>query len=115
MESEFITLKLAGCEAEWLKSLLADVLLWGKSAPLIALHCDNMATVSVAISKAFNEKRRHIRLRHKVVKELLENGVISLDFVKSEKNLADPLTKGLCRKMIFDTSRGMGLRPIEEL
>ena len=54
-------------------------------------------------------------MRHKVVKELLENGVISLDFVKSEKNLADPLTKGLCKKLVFDTSRGMGLRPIEEL
>jgi len=29
IEYEFITLKLAGCEAEWLKSLLADVPLWG--------------------------------------------------------------------------------------
>ena len=83
--------------------------------PSIALHCDNMAAISVAISKAFNGKRKHIRLRHKVVKELLENGVISLDFVKSEKNLADPLTKGLCKKLVFDTSRGTGLRPIEEL
>jgi len=38
----------------------------GKPTPSIALHCDNMAAISVAISKVFNGKRRHIRLRHKV-------------------------------------------------
>ena len=54
-------------------------------------------------------------MRHKIVKELLENGVISLDFVKSEKNLVDSRTKGLYRKLVFDTSKGMELRPIEEL
>ena len=60
MEYEFITLKLGGCKTELLKSLLADVLLWGKSAPSIALHCDNMAAMLVAMSKAFNGKRKHI-------------------------------------------------------
>ena len=79
MEFEFIALELAGREAEWLKSLVADVPLLGKPTPSIALHCDNMATISVVISKAFNRMRRHIRLRYKTLKELLENRVISLD------------------------------------
>lgn len=70
----------------------------GKVDSFDALHCDNMTPILVSISKACNGKRRHIRLRHKVVKELLENGVISLDFGKSEKNLADPLTKGYVEK-----------------
>jgi len=54
-------------------------------------------------------------LRHKIVKELLENRVISLDYVKSKRNITNPLMKGVSRKMVFDTSRGMRLRPIEEL
>ena len=29
LEYEFIALELAGCEAEWLKSLLVDIPLWG--------------------------------------------------------------------------------------
>ena len=73
MKFEFIALELSGREAGWLKSLLADVPLWGKSAPVISLHGDNMTTISIAISKTFNGKRRHMRLRHKAVKELLEN------------------------------------------
>ena len=50
---------------------------------------------------------------HKVVKELINNGVISLDNVKSEKNLADLFTKGLTRNVIIvDASKWMELIPI---
>ncbi|WVZ13713.1 hypothetical protein V8G54_011279 [Vigna mungo] len=40
------------------------------------------------------------------------DGTISIDYVKSEWNLADPLTKPLGRQMIFETSRGMRLKPL---
>ena len=36
-----------------------------------------------------------------------------LDFVKSEKNIADPLTKGLSRSVVLDSSREMGLSPLK--
>ena len=49
------------------------------------------------------------------MKELPENRVISLNHMKSKKNLVDSLTEGLCRKMVFFTSRGIGVRPIDEL
>ena len=34
---------------------------------------------------------------------------VILNFIKSEKNIADPLTKGLSRSMVLDTSREIGL------
>ena len=36
---------------------------------------------------------------------------IILNFLKSEKNVADPLAKGHSRNMILDTSKEMGLSP----
>lgn len=48
-----------------------------------------------------------------MVKKLLKDGTISIDYVKLEINLADPLTKPLGMKLIFQTSKGMGLKPIE--
>ena len=42
----------------------------------------------------------------------MTQGVISLDVVKSQKKLANPLTKGLARKVIIESSRGMRLKPI---
>ncbi|KAL2245930.1 UNVERIFIED_CONTAM: Retrovirus-related Pol polyprotein from transposon TNT 1-94, partial [Sesamum indicum] len=100
MESEFIALELAGQEAEWLRNLLGDVPLWGSTVP-VSLHCDSQAAIGIAKNYAYNGKRRHIRIRHEAVKELLKNGIISLDYVRSERNLADPLTKGLTRRIIF--------------
>ena len=115
MESEFIALELAGQEAEWLKGLLADVPLWGKQETSISLHCDSQAAIGVAHNSVYNGKRRHIRIRHSAVKQLLKHGVISLQYVRSEKNLADPLTKGLTRRVVLETSRGMGLKPISTI
>ena len=61
----------------------------------------------------YNGKSRHIRCRHNTIKQLLSNGVITIDFVKSKDNIADPLTKGLSREQVIVTMRGMGLKTIK--
>ena len=48
------------------------------------------------------------------VRNLIRNNVLSLEYVKSEMNIADPLTKGLCRKMVLISAQGMGLKPMGE-
>ena len=95
MEFEFVALEKAGTEAEWLRNLLADILKWDKPLPSISLHCDYQATIACARNKIYNGKKRHIHLRHNIVQQLISNGVIAMEFVRSKKNLADPLTKGL--------------------
>lgn len=40
---------------------------------------------------------------------MLNNGIISLNFMKSERNLVDPLTKPLDRKLVRETSKRIGL------
>ena len=67
----------------------------------------------MAKNKTFNGKNRHIQLRHNVVKQLLKDGTISIDYVKLEGNLENPLTKPLGRNMILESSRGMRLKPFE--
>ena len=111
MESEFIALAAAGKEAEWLRNLLLDIKLWPQPMSSISLYCDSEATLSRAYNKVYNGKSRHISLRHEYVKQLITDGVISIIYVRSNKNLADPLTKGLARDLVKDTSSGMGLKP----
>ena len=113
MESEFVALEKAGTEAEWLRNLLADIPKWDKPLPSISLHCDSQATIACARNKIYNGKKRHIHLRHNIVWQLISNGLISMEFVKSEENLANPLTKGLTKQLVYDTSKGMELKPIE--
>uniref|UniRef100_A0A2N9HML0 Integrase catalytic domain-containing protein n=1 Tax=Fagus sylvatica TaxID=28930 RepID=A0A2N9HML0_FAGSY len=99
MESEFIALASAGKEAEWLRNMLYDIELWPQPMSAIFIYCDSQATISKAYSKIYNGKSRHISLRHEYVRQLVEDGVISIVYVKSSGNLADPFTKGLSRDM----------------
>jgi len=74
--------------------------------------CDSQGAISKVSSKKFNEKRRHLRVRHKYIRNLIIDGIFSLDFVKSERNILDPLTKRLTHQQVIELSRGIGLKPI---
>ena len=113
MESEFIALDKAAEEAEWIRGFLGGIPLWPKPVSSIAINCDNKAAIDIAKNKVYNGKSIHIRRRHKTVRQLLSTGIISIDFVGSKENLADPLTKGLPRERVSSASRGMGLKLIE--
>lgn len=113
MEAEFVALDKAAEEIEWLKSFLEGIPLWPKHVTAVYIHWDSMAALTRAKNQIYNGKSRHIRRRHNTIKDLLRNGTISIDYVKSKENIADPLTKGLCREQVKFTSRGMGLKPTQ--
>nr|GEW44882.1 zinc finger, CCHC-type [Tanacetum cinerariifolium] len=48
----------------------------------------------------YNGKSRHLGVRHSMIRELIMNDVISIEFVQSQQNLADHLTKGLARDLV---------------
>ena len=113
MESEFIALDKAGEEAEWLRHFLEDIPNWPKPVPAISIHCDSQSAIGRAQSTMYNGKSRHIRRKQNTVRQLLSDGIISIDYVKSKDNIADPLTKGLNREQVNKLSRGMGLKPLK--
>ena len=114
MESEFIALDKVGEEAKWLRNFLKDIPNWPKPVPAVCIHCDSQAAIGRSRNVMYNGKSRHIRQRHDTVRQLLSSGIITIDYVKSKDNIADPLTKGLTREMVAKTSRGMGLRPLNK-
>ena len=90
---------------------MLEIFIWPKLVPLIYLYYDCEATLLRAYNKSYNGKSRHIALRHNYVRQLLQDGVVNIDFVRSSENLADPLTKSLTREVVWKTSRGMRLKP----
>ena len=114
MESEFIALDKCGEEAEWLRHFLEDIPRWPKSVPSICIHCDSQSAIDRVQNSMYNGKSRHIRRRHNTIKQQLSTGVISIDYVKSKDNIADPLTKGLNRELVGKSSKGMRLKPVKE-
>ncbi|GJY32596.1 zinc finger, CCHC-type containing protein [Tanacetum coccineum] len=100
MESEFVALAAAGNEAEWLRNLVYEIPLWPKPMSTISIRCDSAATLAKAYSQVYNGKSRHLGVRHSMIRELIMNGVISVEFVRTQLNLADHLTKGLARDLV---------------
>ena len=113
MESEFVALASTGQEAEWLRDLLIEIPLASKNVSKVSIHCHSQTTLARAYSKVFNRKSRHISLRHEYVRKLINDGIISLTFVRSSYNLADPFTKSLTRDLVKKFSRGMRLKLLE--
>ena len=75
---------------------------------------DNATTLE-GYTQLYNGKSIHIGLRHNYVRDLITNGVIIVDVVRSNQNLIDPLTKGLIRDLVNKTTKGMGLVLIQHL
>jgi hypothetical protein len=84
--------------------MLLNINLWPQPMPTISLHCDSEATMSRAYSKVYNGKSRHISLRYEYVRQLILDGIITIVYIRSSSNLADPFTKGLSRELVRVTS-----------
>nr|GEV19100.1 zinc finger, CCHC-type [Tanacetum cinerariifolium] len=95
MKSKFMALVTVGKEAGWLKNLLFEILLWSKPITPIFIRSDSAATLAKAYSQMYNGKSRHLGVMHNMIRELITNGVISIEFVRSQQNLFDHLTNGL--------------------
>nr|GEU52545.1 zinc finger, CCHC-type [Tanacetum cinerariifolium] len=85
MESKFVALEAAGNEAEWLKNLLFEIPLCVKPMAHISINCESAATLAKAYNQIYNGKSRHLGIRHSMIRELITNGVVSIEFVRLQK------------------------------
>nr|GEV75589.1 zinc finger, CCHC-type [Tanacetum cinerariifolium] len=74
------------------------------------IGCLIAATLAKAYSQMYNGKSRHLGVRHSMIRELITNGMVSIEFVRSQQNLDDHLTKGLARDLFIKSAEGMGLK-----
>ncbi|GJW63597.1 zinc finger, CCHC-type containing protein [Tanacetum coccineum] len=106
MEYEFMALAAAGKD-KWLKNLLLEISLWVKPVASISICCDSATTLAKAYSQMYNGKSRHLGVRHNMIRELITNEVVSIEFVRSQENVVDHLTKGLARDMVIKSVEWM--------
>nr|GEW62871.1 zinc finger, CCHC-type [Tanacetum cinerariifolium] len=73
-------------------------------------RCDSATTLVKAYSQVYNGKSIHLGVRHSMIRDLNMNGVKSVEFVRTQLNLADHLTKGLARDLVRKAAIGIGLK-----
>ncbi|GKB78396.1 hypothetical protein Tco_0945291 [Tanacetum coccineum] len=100
----------SGWKAEWLRNRILEIPLWSKPIAPISIRCDSASTLAKAYSQMYNGNSRHLGVRHSMIRELILNGEVFIEFVKSQQNLADYLTKGLARDLVLKSAEGMSLK-----
>ena len=86
--------------------------MWPQLVSIICIHCDSQLAIGRAQSHIYNGKSRHIRRRHNNVGQLLSNGIMTIEYIRSKENIADSLIKSLTKEQVSKSSRGMSLKPI---
>lgn len=94
-EAEYIAATTAACQGVWLAQLLGDML--GKEAGSATLLVDNKSAIQLCRNPVFHDRSKHIETRYHFIRQCVEGGKIAVDYIHTDEQLADILTKALGR------------------
>lgn len=89
-EAEYVTAGSCCTQLLWRKHLLDD---YGITHQQLIMYCDN--TSAINITKNSVQHCKTIDIGHHFIKELVEHGVVEVEYVPTLKQIADILTKPL--------------------
>ena len=100
MEAEFVAMVETTREIIWLYNVLSEcfeykIITGNKEKPV--LYADNMAAINFSKSPIENTRSKHINVKLFFIRELLQNKVFSVRYIRSCLNLADQFTKPLTK------------------
>eukprot|EP00253_Pinus_taeda_P033835 PITA_33835 len=108
---------IAACEvireAVWLRKMLSDLFI-GPLDPTI-IHCDNTSYIRLFEDLVFHGKTKHINNKYHYIRKLVQDGVLRLNYIPTDDQIADILTKFLPNKKLVYFRNKLGLVDISSL
>ena len=94
-EAEYVAMCEAATEIVWLRQLLSDMGLRQEEPTVV--YEDNLAAIKIAHGAGTHQRTKHINVRYHYTRQLIQDGIIEVVHKRTDKMLADLLTKGLPR------------------
>ncbi|QRW10540.1 Copia-like polyprotein/retrotransposon [Ceratobasidium sp. AG-Ba] len=94
-EAERVASSNAAREAVWLNMLLDELGCYPNGLPPLVLYTNNQSNIALTKSRGHHSHTKHIRVHHHFVREMVEHGEIDLQYLSTEEQVADVLTKAL--------------------
>ena len=82
-------------EAEWLRIAANFLFNDGTSDRPLLIHEDNQGAKALAESAILSRRTRHIKVRYHYVRQALQEGIVTFDYVNTDDQVADCMTKVL--------------------
>ena len=102
-EAEYMALTEGTKEAIWLRRLLQEIQVLQDTTPTM-IFGDNQGSLKLAHNPVFHSRTKHVDVRHHFIREKVESGQVTLDYISTRDQLADILTKPL-GKITFERLR----------
>jgi hypothetical protein len=106
-EAEYVAAATASCQLVWMGRLLSEIT--GKVITTPRLKIDNKSAISLVKNPVLNDRSKHIDTRFHLIREHEANGQIVVEFIRTEEQLADILTKALHRVKFQELNAKIGL------
>ena len=94
-EAEYVATCSASCEAVWLRKLLYE--LFDLQLDSTCIYYDNHSCVNFLENPVFHDKLKHIEIKYHYIRDMVYRGVVKLQYVTTDKQIANVLTKRLAR------------------
>lgn len=84
---------LVAYEVTWVSQLLRELGL--KHLPPTVMHCDNKATLSIAVNLVQHDRTKHVELECHFIRDKISEGLITTRYVPTSEQVAYVFTKPL--------------------
>jgi len=108
-EAEYLALASAIQEAMWLKGLLVEMCVIGADEQIV-LYEDNQSCIKIAEEPRKHQRLKHLDTKYNFINESITNNEIKLEYVQSENQLADILTKPLSASTFMRLKKLIGVK-----
>jgi hypothetical protein len=92
-EAEYMAASQANCEALWLHKMLIG--LFGVQLRPTVIYCDNQSCIKLSENLVFHDRSKHIETRYHFIRDYVQRGAMELQYISTEEQVADILTKAL--------------------
>jgi ATP sulfurylase len=61
------------------------------------IYCDNQSCIKLSENPVFHDRSKHIEIRYHFIRDRVQKGAVKLQYVSTNEQVADILTKGLSK------------------
>lgn len=92
-EAEFVAAAYGACQAIWLKNVFEEIGVEQEGG--ITMYCDNSSTIKLSKNLVLHGRSKHIHVRYHFLRELVNDGVIQLNYCPTVEQSSDIMTKAV--------------------
>lgn len=94
-EAEYIALGHASREAVWIRRFINEMDLEAGVVDSVTLHGDNEMSIALTKNAESQHRTKHIDVQHHYIRELVNEGELTVKWIPSSEMLANGMTKAL--------------------